>query len=428
MDSNDCNYDASATCNDVAMCSNTYYGCIDITACNYDSTATCDDGTCILPDGCTDPNAYNYDANATCNDGSCIPVVGGCTNPNALNYNPASNTDDGSCIVLGCTDSTALNYDPTANLFDGSCVYVTCTPDIPTGLFASDIVHNRATINWDNMNSALCAVDQYRVRYREVGTSSWSQKTMSGPVGSCNSASQKTDKLLLNLTASTNYEYQMKVWYCGADLVSNWSGMETFTTLDNCPNVGNLAVYGSTPTKATFTWNALNGVYSFVRLKARVDSISNPTGADFFQIGGAGVSFGTWTKNKNGLTPGETYRAQARTYCDPNGGPWRSLSWTPLVFWTQPTQRIEVGSAIANLAIYPNPSKDVFNVTFTSEDVQNLEVRVINIVGDVIYTENLQQFVGEYTKSIDLATYTKGVYFLEITTNNGIVNKKLILQ
>ena len=67
-------------------------------------------------------------------------------------------------------------------------------------------------------------------------------------------------------------------------------------------------------------------------------------------------------------------------------------------------------------------------MTFTSEDVQDLEVRVINIVGDVIYTENLQQFVGEYTKSIDLANYTKGVYFLEITTNNGIVNKKLILQ
>ncbi|HIG32767.1 MAG TPA: T9SS type A sorting domain-containing protein, partial [Flavobacteriales bacterium] len=25
-------------------------------------------------------------------------------------------------------------------------------------------------------------------------------------------------------------------------------------------------------------------------------------------------------------------------------------------------------------------------------------------------------------------TYTKGIYFLEITTNNGVVNKKLILQ
>ena len=115
------------------------------------------------------------------------------------------------------------------------------------------------TINWDNMNSALCFVDQYRIQYREVGASSWSQKTMSGPVGSCNFASQKTDKLILNLTANTNYEYQMKAWYCGGG-ASSWSAIETFTTLDNCPNVGNLAVYGATPTKATFTWDASNGV------------------------------------------------------------------------------------------------------------------------------------------------------------------------
>ena len=89
---------------------------------------------------------------------------------------------------------------------------------------------------------------------------------------------------------------------------------------------------------------------------------------------------------------------------------------------------MEGGSAIANFAIYPNPSRDIFNVTFTSEDVQDLGVRVLNIVGEVVYTENLEQFVGEYTKAIDLATYTKGIYFLEITTNNGVVNKKLILQ
>ena len=56
------------------------------------------------------------------------------------------------------------------------------------------------------------------------------------------------------------------------------------------------------------------------------------------------------------------------------------------------------------------------------------DVRVINVVGEAVYTENLEEFIGEYTKQIDLANYTKGVYFLEITTNNGVVNKKLILQ
>ncbi|MAX05516.1 MAG: hypothetical protein CMD19_03560, partial [Flavobacteriales bacterium] len=127
-------------------------------------------------------------------------------------------------------------------------------------------------------------------------------------------------------------------------------------------------------------------------------------------------------------TPGETYRGQARTYCNPNGGPWKSLTWTPLVYWTQPTLRIEVGEAISHLAIYPNPSKDMFNITFTSERVQDLRVRVLNVVGEEIVKADLQQYIGEYTKSVDLATYTKGVYFLEITTNNTVVNKKLIHQ
>ena len=67
-------------------------------------------------------------------------------------------------------------------------------------------------------------------------------------------------------------------------------------------------------------------------------------------------------------------------------------------------------------------------MTFTSEDVQDLEVRVINVVGEAVYTEDLEQFVGEYTKVLSLGTYTKGIYFLEITTNNGVINKKLILQ
>ncbi|MBT3622022.1 MAG: T9SS type A sorting domain-containing protein, partial [Flavobacteriales bacterium] len=125
----------------------------------------------------------------------------------------------------------------------------------------------------------------------------------------------------------------------------------------------------------------------------------------------------------------ESYRAGARAYCDPNISAHRSW-WTPFIFWTQPGSiiKVEGGTAINNLDIYPNPSRDIFNVSFTSEDVQDLDVRVINVVGEVVYTENLEQFVGEYTKSLDLATYTKGVYFLEITTNNGVVNKKLILQ
>ena len=83
---------------------------------------------------------------------------------------------------------------------------------------------------------------------------------------------------------------------------------------------------------------------------------------------------------------------------------------------------------INSFNIYPNPSRDIFNVTFVSEEVQNLEISIINVVGEVVYTADLDQFVGQFTKEVSLATYPKGVYFLEITTDKGVINKKLILQ
>jgi ABC-type uncharacterized transport system involved in gliding motility auxiliary subunit len=67
-------------------------------------------------------------------------------------------------------------------------------------------------------------------------------------------------------------------------------------------------------------------------------------------------------------------------------------------------------------------------VTFISEDTQDLKVRILNVIGEELISDDLQQFIGEYTKQIDLTNNAKGIYFLEIETDNGVINKKLILQ
>ena len=254
---------------------------------------------------------------------------------------------------------------------DGSCTYAsTCTPVPVTGVVMSDVIHNRATFNWDNMNSTTCSVDQMVIRYREVGSSSWTNKFLGQPTGS--TIYYGTNKRILGLSASTTYEYQFKIWYTGVSSPVNWGANPsgTFTTLGSCPNVGNFAVSTPLTTKATFTWDDSNGAYSFVRIKMRPDT----TGGAWVNVGGFGTTYGTYTKNKNGLTPGQSYRGQSKTWCDPTGGPYKADSWTSLIFWTQPTSvRLEGGSAINNLAIYPNPSRDVFNVTFTSENSSRLK-------------------------------------------------------
>ena len=103
----------------------------------------------------------------------------------------------------------------------------------------------------------------YRVQYKELGTNVWSTKTALGS-GLCNFGLTTTSKMLWNLTPSTTYEYRAKAWYCSAS-ASTWSSISTFTTLDVCPNVLNLAVSSASNTQATFTWTAPTAPYSFVR-------------------------------------------------------------------------------------------------------------------------------------------------------------------
>ena len=87
-----------------------------------------------------------------------------------------------------------------------------------------------------------------------------------------------------------------------------------------------------------------------------------------------------------------------------------------------------MAAPVTALEVYPNPSRDIFNVSFTSEEAQTITVKVVNVIGEVMYSESLEEFKGSYEKAIDLAGKAKGVYFLEITTDNGGINKKIVIQ
>jgi hypothetical protein len=50
------------------------------------------------------------------------------------------------------------------------------------------------------------------------------------------------------------------------------------------------------------------------------------------------------------------------------------------------------------------------------------------MIGKEVFTEELAEFVGQYTQVIDMNTQPKGVYFLEILTSKGGINKKIVLQ
>jgi len=91
------------------------------------------------------------------------------------------------------------------------------------------------------------------------------------------------------------------------------------------------------------------------------------------------------------------------------------------------TSSIEFVS-ISKINIYPNPSKNIFNFSFTSISAQDLKIEILDFLGKVIYIDVKKDFVGDYTNKLNFSKNDKGIYFLKIQNNEGFIKKKLILQ
>ena len=78
--------------------------------------------------------------------------------------------------------------------------------------------------------------------------------------------------------------------------------------------------------------------------------------------------------------------------------------------------------SLLNFKIYPNPSRDVFNLSFTLSEVNKFDLIVTNSIGQEIIIKSIET-QGEFNTQIDLSDYSKGVYNLTLITSNGIINQ-----
>lgn len=83
---------------------------------------------------------------------------------------------------------------------------------------------------------------------------------------------------------------------------------------------------------------------------------------------------------------------------------------------------------MARFAVGPNPNSGMFNLSFDIPTEGRTQLRVVDLNGQEIYTEDLGNFRGEYNKDFDISNFSKGVYFLEITQGDRAYTKKVITQ
>jgi PKD repeat protein len=82
----------------------------------------------------------------------------------------------------------------------------------------------------------------------------------------------------------------------------------------------------------------------------------------------------------------------------------------------------------SSIEVFPNPTSGYVNVIFTNINHESMTLKLTNVLGEVIYSESLTNFIGQYNNEIDLNKNPKGIYFLEISSPTNSYSKKIILQ
>ena len=80
------------------------------------------------------------------------------------------------------------------------------------------------------------------------------------------------------------------------------------------------------------------------------------------------------------------------------------------------------------LTVYPNPNKGVFTLNVNTTDVKELEIKVMNLQGQVVFVKNSFDNISTINENVDLSNNAKGIYFVMVTSDKGVITHKVVVQ
>lgn len=81
-----------------------------------------------------------------------------------------------------------------------------------------------------------------------------------------------------------------------------------------------------------------------------------------------------------------------------------------------------------SINIYPNPNTGIFNIYIDNIQNENIEFKIFNSLGQVIFAEESIQVKETYYRQLDLKENPAGIYYLQILGVKGVINKQIIFK
>lgn len=151
-----------------------------------------------------------------------------------------------------------------------------------------------------------------------------------------------------------------------------------------------------------------------------------------------------WAVGLGGIFPANLYSTAIDNFGNvySTGGFWGTVDFdpSPVIFnlssstqtkddifilkMSQSTIGIIKNSLTNLVAIYPNPANDILTIELLTQSLLNTSVSITNLFGDELYQ---LKFSNQPKLTIDLGDFPRGIFFMRIENENGIVTQKIII-
>ena len=415
--------------------------------CTAPSTATCATPTGMVSSGITTTGAtISWSATTGATGYSLRYRVSGATTWTTVSLTASSYTFTGLTagtsyewqVATTCSSTSTSSY--TASQYFTTTSSTTTTCAVPTGLTTSSITSTGATLSW----TAVSGATSYNVQYKLASATTWTTVT-----------STTNSKTITGLTAGATYNWQVRT-ICSTTSAS-YSSAVTFTTTSATSTCS--STYESNNTSGTAYTISTNTNYSSqiqtstdidwykftttsTAPKVKIDLSTLPadydvklyylSGSTLYSAGSSANSGTTSEQIKYNTTTARTYYVKVYGYssaysassCYTLKASVSSTSWKEM---TEEEPENIVIENISDLVLAPNPASSEVSVMFDSAIEGTTQIKVYDIMGKEVYTQNLAVSTGSNKSALDVSNLVNGIYLVAINDGKKIYTSRVVV-
>lgn len=407
--------------------------------------------------GCTDPAALNYDSGAEVEDGSCIypyTIV-------ACDYGSLMGTD-GTTLALADDEVTSspisigftfpfYGTDYT-DIYIGANGFLTFTPTflsaccsgqiLPTADFPNTIFFAQedldpnggidGTITYSTSGSPGDRV--FVLSYVDVPHYNFDADPFFFPVTTQVQLYESNGEIRIVTTEYTPDDGGLSTMGLNLDgsiaqavtgrNSTGWSATEECISFlpygievplcDATTGPSGLYADDITATSATLHWDAVASASQYIFSIFEL--------GDFSTVRRKGVLSNSYTFG-DVLMPETTYGFRVKTVCYTEG----TISPNSSIYYFT-TAPLRAGEFAKEIKMYPNPNNGTFKLQLNGYANSDIDVYVVNTMGQVVYTNNLAITDLSFVEEINLNGIASGMYQLKVIDGENITTQNLIIE